>query len=111
MLKIKAITNIGDLSQLVGVWNHVLAQSCSDNIFLTWEWVFNWWQIYGKNKKLFVLTLTDQNETIVAIAPFYCRRKRILKSFRINEVRFLGTGEDVSPVYLDIIVKIGFDDY
>jgi len=98
------ITNVENLRQLGAVWNPLLSQSSSDNIFLTWEWVSNWWRVYGHDKELRVLVLKDKNEDIVAIAPLYVRRKKIFKSFSINEVRFLGTGEDVSPDYLDLII-------
>ena len=30
--------------------------------------------------------------------------------FRVNEIRFLGTGEDVSPDYLDFIIRKGFEN-
>ncbi len=110
MLNIKEITNTDDLKQLTSVWNHLLSESFSDTIFLTWEWVFNWWWNYGHGKELRVLVLKDKNEDIIAIAPLYARRKKILKGFLINEVRFLGTGEDVSPDYLDFIIKKGREE-
>jgi CelD/BcsL family acetyltransferase involved in cellulose biosynthesis len=57
-----------------------------------------------------VLVLRDPDEAIVAIAPFYVRAKKILGGLSINEIRFLGTGEDVSPDYLDFIIKKGFEN-
>jgi CelD/BcsL family acetyltransferase involved in cellulose biosynthesis len=104
MLRIEEITNIENLRQLGSVWNPLLSQSRSDSIFLTWEWVFNWWQVYGQGKELCVLVLKGQNGDIIAIAPFYVRKKKVFKSFSTHEVRFLGTGEDVSPDYLDLII-------
>jgi len=35
---------------------------------------------------------------------------RFLKGLSVNELRFLGTGEDVSPDYLDFIIKKGFEN-
>jgi CelD/BcsL family acetyltransferase involved in cellulose biosynthesis len=110
MLFIEEIGDTERLQSLASKWNHILSQSESDNIFLTWEWVFNWWQVYGTGKKLRVLVLRDQDEAIVAIAPFYVRANKIIRGLSINEIRFLGTGEDVSPDYLDLIIKRGFED-
>ena len=110
MLFIEEIGDTGGLRSLANTWNHILSQSESDNIFLTWEWVFNWWQVYGGGKELRVLVLRDQDGAIVAIAPFYVRGKKILGGLSINEIRFLGTGEDVSPDYLDFIIKKGFEN-
>jgi hypothetical protein len=110
MLLIEEIGDTIRLRSLTNKWNNILSQSESDNIFLTWEWVFNWWQVYGAGKKLRVLVLRDPDEAIVAIAPFYVRAKKILGGLSINEIRFLGTGEDVSPDYLDFIIKKGFEN-
>jgi CelD/BcsL family acetyltransferase involved in cellulose biosynthesis len=110
MLLIEEIGDTIRLRSLANRWNNILCQSESDSIFLTWEWVFNWWQVYGGGKELCVLVLRDQHEDIVAIAPFYVRARRILGAVSINEIRFLGTGEDVSPDYLDFIIKKGFED-
>jgi CelD/BcsL family acetyltransferase involved in cellulose biosynthesis len=110
MLFIEEIGDTVRLRSLANKWNNILSQSESDNIFLTWEWVFNWWQVYGAGKELRVLVLRDQEEAIVAIAPFYVRTKTILGGLSINEIRFLGTGEDVSPDYLDLIIKKGFEN-
>ena len=110
ILNIEEINNTDHLRQLAGIWNDILSESESDTIFLTWEWIFNWWQAYGKNKKLFVLILKDQHRHIIGIAPLYIRRKKIFKSFWVSEVRFLGTGEDVGPDYLDLIIKKGREE-
>lgn len=107
MLNVETISDINDFKKLASMWNQLLSQSSADNIFLTWEWIFNWWQVYQKNKKLLLLMLRDQNAEIVAIAPLYARRKKIVGSFLVNEIRFIGSGEDVSPDYLDFIIMKG----
>jgi len=110
MLFIEEIGDTVRLKSLANKWNNILSQSESDSIFLTWEWVFNWWQVYGNGKELRVLVVKDQQEDIVAIAPFYVHTKRFLRGLSVNEIRFLGTGEDVSPDYLDFIIKKGFEN-
>jgi CelD/BcsL family acetyltransferase involved in cellulose biosynthesis len=110
MLFIEEITETENLKSLANQWNNILSQSESDNIFLTWEWVFNWWQVYGKGKELRVLVVRDQHEDIAAIAPLYSHAQTFLGSLSVNEIRFLGTGEDVSPDYLDFIIRKGFEN-
>jgi len=109
MLSIEEITDTGRLKSLAKRWNHLLSESESNNIFLTWEWVFHWWQVYGNGKELHVLAVKDLHEEIVAIAPFYVRAKKFFSGLSVHEVRFLGTGEDVSPDYLDFIIRKGFE--
>ena len=110
MLLVEEITDTVRLKSLANKWNNILSQSESDSIFLTWEWVSNWWQVYGSGKQLRVLVVKDQHEDIVAIAPFYAHTKRFLGGLCVNEIRFLGTGEDVSPDYLDFIIRKGFEN-
>jgi CelD/BcsL family acetyltransferase involved in cellulose biosynthesis len=110
MLLIEEIVDTRGFKSLANKWNHLLSQSESDSIFLTWEWVFNWWQVYGKGKELRVLVVKDQHEDIVAIAPLYSHTKKFFNGFSLNEVRFLGTGEDVSPDYLDFIIRKGCEN-
>ena len=110
MLFIEEIRDTVRLKSLANKWNNILSQSESDSIFLTWEWVFNWWQVYGNGKELRVLVVKDQHEDIVAIAPFYIHTKTFFGGLSVNEIRFLGTGEDVSPDYLDFIIMRGFEN-
>ena len=107
MLTVEEITNSKDFMKLAPAWNNLLSKSSADTIFLTWEWISNWWQVYENNKELYVLTLKDNENTLIGIAPLYIRKNKILKGFPVNEVRFLGTGEDVSPDYLDFIIEQG----
>jgi CelD/BcsL family acetyltransferase involved in cellulose biosynthesis len=109
MLFIEEVADTRSFKSLNSQWNHLLSQSESDNIFLTWEWVFHWWQVYGKGKKLRVLVVKDPQGDIVAIAPLYLHAKTFLGGLSVNEIRFLGTGEDVSPDYLDFIIRRGFE--
>ena len=57
------------LRTLSAEWNRLLEGSCSDTIFLTWEWCEAWWKAYGNDRSLFVLTAWEGSE-LVGIAPF-----------------------------------------
>lgn len=110
MLLVEEITHTGSLQSLANQWNKLLSQSESDSIFLTWEWVSNWWQVYGNGKELRVLVVRDPHGDIVGIAPLYARAKKLFTGLSVHEVRFLGTGEDVSPDYLDFIIRRGCEN-
>lgn len=110
MLFIEEIRHTERFKSLASEWNSLLSQSGANNIFLTWEWVSNWWQVYGSGKELRVLVVKGPQESIVAIAPLYIHTRTFLGGLSVNEVRFLGTGEDVSPDYLDFIIMRGFEN-
>jgi CelD/BcsL family acetyltransferase involved in cellulose biosynthesis len=61
----------------------------SSTIFLTPEWVINWWNCYGKGKTLSVLLLFD-GERLAGVAPLAFSKNDSWGFFHI--LRFIGTG-------------------
>lgn len=91
-------------------WNHLLQESSNNEFFLTWEWVYTWWQVYGKGKKLFIIAVKDENDILAGIAPCCIKQNKILGIFDVKKALFLGIGENVCPEYLNIIAKKGFEN-
>jgi CelD/BcsL family acetyltransferase involved in cellulose biosynthesis len=107
MLSAKTISNTEEFLRLEGAWNRVLLQSEANGVFLTWAWISNWWKTYGIGKELRVIVVSDDVGEIVGIAPFYLRARKIMKRIPVREICLLGTGEDVSPDYLDFVIRQG----
>ncbi len=110
MLTIEEITAVEDFRKLEPFWNRLLQESASDNIFLTWEWISNWWDVYGEGRELRIMVARDEKDSLIAIAPLYRVSGKVMKSVVVREIRFIGTGGDVSPDYLDIIIKRGMEE-
>lgn len=70
-LKIKKIDNKG-FCEIGHIWNELSAYKSPD-IFKLYEWVSNWWKIYGYDKELLVLLVEDGDRPI-AIAPLVITR-------------------------------------
>ena len=68
-LSIEEVTDVKEFRQLRESWNTLLRESCDNNIFLTWEWLYIWWQHYGSDKKLRIF-LIKEHDKIIGIAPF-----------------------------------------
>lgn len=79
-------------------WNRLLGNSPSDTIFLTWEWQSLWWEYFGRDHQLLLLT-ARQGEELVGIAPLFYADEGI--------IRLVG-GTDISD-YLDIIALSGLE--
>ena len=84
-------------------WNSLLSDSAANTVFLTWEWISSWWNIYGNGKDLAVV-VARRNGELVAIVPLYRVRRTVLKFLSLSEYRFLGDGSGDSD-YLDLIVR------
>jgi CelD/BcsL family acetyltransferase involved in cellulose biosynthesis len=88
-------------------WNDVLARSASNNLFLTWEWVSTWWELYGAGAHLYVLTARADDGSLVGIAPLHRRPRTVLGLGSVDVLEFIGSGGDVTPEQLDFIVVSG----
>lgn len=78
-------------------WNPLLNRSHTNVIFSTWEWQSNWWAAYQAGD-LWVVTVRDENDALVGIAPWFIETNR--EGERV--VRTIGC-VDVTD-YVDIIV-------
>ncbi len=104
-MKLTIIDNIDNFYILQKEWNELLANSNNDTIFLRWEWLYNWWLVYGRGAcRLFVIIVRD-NKQLIGIAPFYI--KMHMKFFR--EINFLGSNIVCSD-YLDFILLKGKEE-
>ena len=106
-LDIKLINNRKNFSAIQVQWTKLLEKSDAHSLFCSWEWLYNWWEMYAKTQdKLCILTLTEENE-LKAIAPFYIKQTKYT-----SELRFIGTGEteesEVCSECQDILCKKGY---
>ena len=102
--------DFASLTPLAATWNELAAGVP----FRSWEWLEAWWRHYGchedgrpkRDHQLFVLTVWDDDNRLVAIAPWY--RLRTRSSARV--IRFLGDGEVCSD-YLTILCRSGQENH
>jgi hypothetical protein len=89
LLKITEINTFDEFLGLRSVWNGILARSRDNNIFLTWEYLSTFWKHFGKNAKLRILLIKDENE-IIAIAPLRQSRFGFADLLGYNVIEPLG---------------------
>jgi hypothetical protein len=99
-LILKKVDTLQGFKELKDSWDNLLEETSNPNIFLTWEWLYTWWEFYSAGYQLFILLALDQNENISGIAPFCLAR---ISPIRLKVLRFLGT-EEVCSDQLDFIL-------
>jgi CelD/BcsL family acetyltransferase involved in cellulose biosynthesis len=104
-LTLHIITNQTELENLHEAWNNLLIKSNANTVFLTWEWMYTWWECFGEGKKLFVVVAEDKGVT-VGIAPFQITQSRFFGICKLSLLEFLGT-TGVITEYPDIIIQQG----
>ena len=108
MISIDRIETREDFRALKEEWNELLCASSVDCIFLTWEWLYTWWQHLGEDRRLFVVTVRRAGR-LIAIAPLALRPRRVKRLLPFRSLEFLGCG-NVGSDYLSVIVRRGFED-
>lgn len=78
-------------SSLRDSWNGILTQTNYANVQLTYEWLYSWWEIYGRGEKLSLLTVTDQGRTL-GVAPLTVTKVIGKSGFVLNKLTFVGHG-------------------
>jgi len=105
MLLIRIINDQLNFHKLRDDWNSLLKNSNSDNIFLTWEWVYSWWETYSEKKELFIV-IVEENGRLIGVAPLYFTKVAYFGIRTLRHIEFIGT-TDTYPEYLDFILLKG----
>ncbi len=80
-MKIALHTSSDCFEELKEEWNPLLRKSTSNLIFLSWEWQHTWWKSYEAGD-LWIVTLRNDDDTLIAIAPWFIQTydsKRVLR--------------------------------
>lgn len=110
MLKLEIIDSLEKFSALRDDWDNLLDNSSADNIFLTWEWQFNWWKAFSGGRKLHIILARNETGKLMGIAPLYIARKNIINLIPYNELGFIGSGNETTSEYLDFICYKGNEE-
>jgi CelD/BcsL family acetyltransferase involved in cellulose biosynthesis len=105
-LTLRKVSTTQGFRELKEKWNQLLEQSPDPNIFLTWEWLYTWWEFYSSRYQLYILLVLDQNDNPLGIVPL-C--STYFSPLKLNTLKFLGT-EEVCPDHLDFISKKGEEE-
>lgn len=101
------LRSVEEFNDLRAPWTALLQLAEISSPFLTWEWMFTWWQHYcvgDKQRRLAIIVARNGNE-IVAILPGYVRRVSTFGA-ELSEFAFLGT-EYESTDYLQVVGAAG----
>ncbi len=113
-IQLRFITSNDEFSQLRQVWDNLLSQSPTDNYFLSWEWLWNWWQIFSRPEDRLAILLIGDGTEVTAIAPFYIRERLHHGIYPVWRMMFLGTQDsgagDVCSDYMNIIYRKDEDE-
>lgn len=106
-MKVKLITDNREFEALAERWNELLLHSSSDNVFLTHDWLFIWWETFGEGHDLYILACLDDDDTLVGIFPGFVKSGGL--PVKTRAIRLLGS-ENVTSDFLECIAAAGREE-
>lgn len=102
-LIIKCLQHQQAFEELREVWQKLEGLDPACTPFNTWLWLSLWWKHYSLASDTLTILIAKKSDRIVAIAPLYIDKGRTFRLIPIKVLRFIGSGRDTSPDYLNII--------
>ena len=107
-IHLKEVTTLEAFQSLESEWNALLQRSAVDTIYLTWEYLTTWWEVFGGNRELWILTARDEYERLIGIAPLMVGPGNRMRQF-LHELTFIGGHGDSTCECQDFIVEKGME--
>ena len=92
-LEYQVVRNVEEFRALKDDWTRLLERSRIASPFLSWSWMFTWWQRYcdGKRDRSLAIVTARRGAELVAILPGYVRKGRGLTTFALLGTEFEST--------------------
>ena len=96
-------------------WQRCLEFSDANPLFMSWPWLFSWWETWSQvlGMELLLLGVFDQEDKLVGIGPF-CRRVLVTPAgVRFSRLYMIGNAWRLAPTvrteYCGIIARRGYE--
>ncbi len=109
-LNFSIATTPAALTALEPEWNPLLQQSDANGLFLTWEYISTWWEVFGGPSQLCVITARTDAGRLVGIAPLVLRAGYGWKRALLQHLTFLGGECETLAERQDFIVALGYEE-
>lgn len=104
-LTMRKVLTTDDFYALREQWNSLLKVSRTSSHFLTWEWLWSWWNAYQEESLSLCIICIICGGDLVGIAPCYVDNNGKLGPFTLRRLMFLGTREGAAQSeYMDFIM-------
>jgi len=84
-------------------WEDLHLHCPSATPFQSWAWLYSWWEYYGEGYRLRLITVRDEEGSLVGVLPLMLERGGVL-----GRLLFVGSGV---TDYLDVLVREGWEGH
>ncbi|TVP60370.1 MAG: GNAT family N-acetyltransferase [Halomonadaceae bacterium] len=81
-----------DFASLSGQWDHLLERSQADPLFMSWSWLYTWWECWGAalELELVLLAAYDQAGVLLGLGPFFRHCHRTPVGISVSRLHLIG---------------------
>lgn len=97
------VATLDEFRDLRPVWNRLLLESEYPIVFLTWEWIYTWWEQFGEEGRLPIILVVSDGEEIKGILPLYSQTFLLQNYWLSGRVLAFCSAMDLFPDHVDII--------
>lgn len=98
-LRVEVVTQADEFEAMRDDWHQLEEASDNFSVFMSWEWMYTWWEVFGRGKQLHIITVRDHNDKLVGLVPVM-RVRKLAGLRRSEELAFIGTGARAKSDYL-----------
>ncbi len=102
LLRTEVLRSAGEFAALEEEWEDLYHDSAQATPFQSWAWLYSWWEFYGEDYELRLVTVRDGRGLLVGVAPLMLKYKR-----GFSKLLFVGTGP---TDYLDVLIRERWED-
>lgn len=102
-LQVECLQSRAEFERLQDLWQALERKDPQCTPFNSWHWNRLWWHHYASAEDRLALLLIRDGARVVALAPLYVQAARMIRYVPVRVLRFIGSGGDTSPDYLNLI--------
>jgi CelD/BcsL family acetyltransferase involved in cellulose biosynthesis len=102
LLRTAVLRSAGEFAALEEEWEDLYHDSTQATPFQSWAWLYSWWESYGEDYELRLVTVRDGRGLLVGIAPLMLKY-----GLGFSKLLFVGTGP---TDYLDVLIRERWED-
>ena len=101
ILKVEVLKSTREFAALEEEWEELFWNTPNATPFQSWSWLYSWWEYYGENYGMELISIRRHDGTLVGIIPLMLERRQ-----GFGRLFFLGTGV---TDYLDLLARKGWE--
>jgi hypothetical protein len=100
-IEVTIIQDEQEFAALEEQWDELYHDSPHATPFQSWAWLYSWWEYYGRDYELWLITVRNDRDVLVGVAPLMLER---VGGF--GRLLFVGTG---LTDHLDVLAREGWE--